>query len=202
MNISHHQSSDLVYTDLGPAKLKKRGFLPSLPPLKNPLIDIPIAQRLVFGFLIPALIAALAAGIIGIQSAQLLNQESGFYQNLFQGYASLTTGNDFLQLMNFKLSGTLSDTQDANPQQDQLKLDSEAIQGLESRYDAILNNYTAKGLLINNPDQTKLFDTAGYPGQGEQQRLLANSAVRTWQLYRHTQDQILQDIQNGNYDAA
>jgi len=41
-----------------------------------------------------------------IQSAQLLNQESGFYQNLFQGYSSLTTGNDFLQLMNFKLNAT------------------------------------------------------------------------------------------------
>src|SRR5437660_7832832 len=91
MNISHNQSSNVIFEDLGPAKLKRRSILPplpSLPPLKNPLIGIPIAQRLVFGFLIPALIAALAAGIIGIQSAQLLNQESGFYQNLFQDYSS------------------------------------------------------------------------------------------------------------------
>ena len=107
MSISHQQSSNVIFEDLGPVRLKRRGFLPplrlpSLPPFKNPLIGIPIAQRLVFGFLIPALIAALASAIIGIQSAQLLNQESGFYQNLFQGYSSLTTGNDFLQLMNFK----------------------------------------------------------------------------------------------------
>src|SRR6266566_4755533 len=108
MNISHQQSANAVFKHLGPLKLKRRSILPPLPPISNSLIGIPIAQRLVFGFLIPALIAALAAGIIGIQSAQLLNQESDFYQNLFQGYSSLTTGNDFLQLMNFKLNATLS----------------------------------------------------------------------------------------------
>ncbi len=117
MNISHQQPANAVFKDLGLAKIKRRNFLPplpSLPPISNPLINIPIAQRLVLGFLIPALIAALAAGIIGIQSTQLLNQESGFYQDLFQSYSSLTTGNDFLQLMNFKLNATLSDAA-ANP---------------------------------------------------------------------------------------
>src|ERR1700692_2144633 len=87
MNISHQQSPNVTFEDLGPVKLKRRHILPPLPHFRNPLTGIPIAQRLVFGFLIPALIAAFAAGIIGIQSAQLLNQESDFYQNLFQSYS-------------------------------------------------------------------------------------------------------------------
>src|SRR5690349_3958604 len=133
MDISHQ----VIIEDLGLAKPKRRPFLPplpSLPPFKNPLVGIPIAQRLVFGFLIPALIASVAAGIIGIQNAELLNQESNFYQNLFQGYSSLTTGNYFLQLMNFELNTTLDDAL-ANPSHDRLAADQKAVQGLETRYD-------------------------------------------------------------------
>ena len=203
MDISRQPSSDLVFDNLGPVKLKKRGFpFPSLPPFRNPLIGIPIAQRLVFGFLIPALIAALAAGMIGIQSAQLLNQESGFYQNLFQGYSSLTTGNNFLQLMNFKLNATLGDALVANPSHTQLTADQQAVQGLETSYETLLQDYVQHDLLTSNPSQTALFDGAGHPGQGSQQSLLASSAVRTWQLYRAAQDQILQEIQNGLYQNA
>ncbi|HEX3639911.1 MAG TPA: HAMP domain-containing protein, partial [Ktedonobacteraceae bacterium] len=207
MNISHQQPPNVIFEDLGPVKFKKRGILPplpfpSLPPFKNPLIGIPIAQRLVFGFLIPALIAALASAIIGIQSAQLLNQESDFYQNLFQSYSSLTTGNDFLQLMNFKLNATLSDAQVLNPSHDQLTTDQKAVQALETRYDTLLQDYVQHDLLIHNPSQTALFDGAGHSGQGAQQSLLASSTVRTWQLYRAAQDQILQEVQNGLYQDA
>lgn len=204
MNTSHQQSSSVIIEDLGPAKLKRRSFLPplpSLPPFKNPLIGIPIAQRLIFGFLIPALIASFAASLIGIQSAQLLNQESDFYQNLFQSYESLTTGNDFLQLMNFKLNATLADAQ-TNPSHDQLTADQKAVQGLETRYDALLQDYVQHSLLAHNPNLVALFDSAGHPGQDRQQSLLANSTVRTWQVYRSAQDQILQEIQNGLYTQA
>ncbi len=48
MNISHQQSSHAVFKDLGPAKIKRRNFLPPLPPLSNPLINIPLAQRSAF----------------------------------------------------------------------------------------------------------------------------------------------------------
>ncbi len=199
MSSSPQEIPGIIIESLGSSESKKNSFLfTSL----NPLINIPIAQRLILGFLIPALIATFASSLVGMQSAQLLKQESSFYQNLFQGYASLTTGNDFLQLMNFKLNGTLSDALATDPQQEQLKLDREAIQNLEGRYDTTLNDYIKKGLLIYNPEQAKLFETAGYPGQDAQQRLLANSALRTWQLYRKTQDQILKDIQSGNYQDA
>jgi HAMP domain-containing protein len=205
MNISHQQPPTIIFEDLGPVKLKRRRFfppLPSLPPFKNPLIGIPIAQRLVLGFLIPALIASLAASIIGIQSAQLLNQESDFYQNLFQSYSSLTAGNDFLQLMNFKLNATLTDAQVPNPSRDQLSTDQKAVQGLETRYATLLQDYVQHALLIHEPSLAALFDGAGHPGQGAQQSLLASSTVRTWQLYRSAQDQILQEIQNGLYQNA
>src|SRR5258708_13454610 len=74
----------------------------------NPLIHVPIAPRLVLGFLLPALIAALVAGIIGLQSAQLLSQESSFYQQLFQSYAPLTTGNTFLDLLDVQFHAPLN----------------------------------------------------------------------------------------------
>jgi methyl-accepting chemotaxis protein len=203
MNISHQEPPNVIFEDLDPVKLKRRRIFPSLPPsFRNLLIDIPIAQRLVLGFVIPALIAALAASIIGIQSAQLLNQESSFYQTLFHGYSSLTTGNDFLQLMNVRLNTTLSDAQVPNPSRDQLTADQKAVQGLETRYDTLLQDYAQHDLLIHDSSHTALFDGAGHPGQAAQQNLLASSAVRTWQLYRSTQDHILQEVQNGLYQDA
>lgn len=201
MNISHQEPPNVIFEDLDPG-LKRRRIFSALPPFKNPLIGIPIAQRLVFGFLIPALIAALAASIIGIQSAQLLNQESSFYQTLFQGYSSLTTGNDFLQLMNFKLNTTLTDAQAPNTSHDQLAADQKAVQGLETRYETLLQDYTQHDLLIHDASHVTLFDGAGHPGQAAQQSLLASSALRTWQLYRGTQDQILQEVQNNLYQNA
>ncbi len=205
MSTAHQQSPDIIFEDLGPVKKveRKRFFPPlsSLPTFNNPLIGIPIAQRLILGFLIPALIAAFAASIIGIQSAQLLNQESGFYQDLFQSYLSLATGNNYLQLMNFKLNETLSYAS-ANSPQAQLTADQQAVQGLETRYNTLLQNYVQHDLLIHNPSQIDLFNGAGHSGQDTQQNLLASSAMRTWQIYRSTQDQILRDIQNGLYQNA
>ena len=205
MNSSQLPSPSVIIEDLDPVKLKGKPIFPRLPSFssfKNPLVGIPIAQRLVFGFLIPALIASFAAGLIGIQSVQLLNQESNFYQNLFQGYSSLTTGNDFLQLMNFKLDTTLADAQGNNPSHDQIASDQKAVQELETRYDTLLQDYVQHNLLIYDPSRAALFDEAGHPGQGAQQSLLASSAVRTWHLYRSTQDQILQEVQNGHYSDA
>ncbi len=197
MSISHQQFPNAFFKKLGLQKLKGNNVLP-----RNPLIEIPIAQRLVLGFLIPALIAALAAGLIGIQSAQLLNQESGFYQTLFQSYSSLTTGNNFLQLMNLKLGVTLADAQTPNTSRSQLTADQQAVQGLGTRYDILLQDYVQHDLLTNNPGQVALFDGAGHPGQATQQNVLASSTLRTWQVYRSAQDQILQEVQNGLYKDA
>ena len=104
--------------------------------------------------------------------------------------------------MNFKLNTTMNDAQ-ASHQQGQVKLDSKAIQGLESNYDTLLNDYIKKDLLIYHSDQAQLFDTAGYPGQDtQQQQILADSTLRTWKLYHQTQDQIVQYLQNNRYNDA
>jgi HAMP domain-containing protein len=198
MTIAFQGAQDVVIESIKQPGPQKKNFLSTS---LNPLTNIPIAQRLILAFLIPTLIATLGSGLIGMQSAQLLNQESSFYQDLFQGYSSLSTGDDFLQLMNFKLNTTMNDAQ-ASDQQGQVKLDSKAIQGLESNYDTLLNDYIKKDLLIYHSDQAQLFDTAGYPGQDTQQQILANSTLRTWKLYHQTQDQILQDLQNNRYNDA
>src|SRR5260221_14688741 len=96
MSFSQQQTSGFVLESLDSTRPKREQ--PSRRSL-NPLIHVPIAPRLVLGFLIRALIAALVVGVIGVHSAQLLCQESAFYQHLFQSYSSLTTGNDFLQLL-------------------------------------------------------------------------------------------------------
>ena len=106
MSFSHQQAPHSVLGQLHATPPKREN--PSRRS-RNLLIHMSIAPRLVLGFLIPALIAALVAGIIGLQSAQLLSQESDFYQQLFQQYSALTTGNDFLQLMDFKTHATLAD---------------------------------------------------------------------------------------------
>lgn len=199
MSFSHPQTPDFVLENLDSARQKRKQ---SSRRSRNPLIHMPIAPRLVLGFLIPALIAALAAGIIGVQSAQLLSQESAFYQNLFQSYSSLTTGNDFLQLMDFQTHATITDASSPHTSHDQLTTDQQALQGLATRYDTLLRAYVQNDLLTQHPDQAALFEQAGHTGQAAQQSILASSALRTWNVYRDAQNAILQDIQQGNIQAA
>ncbi len=169
---------------------------------RNPLIHVPIAPRLVLGFLIPALIAALVAGVIGVQSAQLLSQESAFYQHLFQSYSSLTTGNDFLQLMDFQVHATITDALKPHLPQDQLTTDQKALQGLATRYDTLLRAYVQNDLLAQHSDQAALFEQAGHTGLAAQQSVLASSALRTWNVYRAALNAVMQDIQQGNVQTA
>src|SRR6516164_5159735 len=63
------------------------------------LLDLPIAWRLTLGFLLAALIAAAASGLSGIQRAQSLATQAAFYQRLLEANTSLTTGANFVQLM-------------------------------------------------------------------------------------------------------
>jgi HAMP domain-containing protein len=199
MSFSQQQAPHIVLEHLHSTQPKREN--PSRRS-RNLLIHMSIAPRLVLGFLIPALIAALVAGTIGIQSAQLLSQESDFYQQLFQHYSALTTGNDFLQLMDFKTQATIVDASGPNPPQDLLTTDQQAIQQLATRYETLLRASVQNDLLAQHPDQAALFDQAGHPGQAIQQSLLANSALRTWNVYRDAQHAVLQNIQQGNYQAA
>ena len=207
MSISFREASDIVVKPIASQRQKKREFTFSH---LNPLIRVPIAQRIILVFLIPILIATIASGMIGSQSAQLLGQESGFYQNLFQGYLSLSTGNSDLELMNYKLNMMMGNSSGGsnmvmgnggtNPSMANSTIG--VIQGLESHYDVLLSDYAKKDLLIYKPEQVQLFDSAGHLGQASQQRLLTDNAQLTWQMYQRVQDQILQYIQNNQYQDA
>ncbi len=163
----------------------------------NPLLKLSITQRLILGFIIPALIAASVSGIIGFQSMQLLNKESDFYQNFFNTYAALTSGGSFLQLMDSKLHTTLNDATVGVPHTT-LVADQSALQNLATRYNTILISYVQHDLLDQHPEQVALFTDAGHIVQTAQQRSFANSALRTWRVYQMAQDQILQDILAGH----
>jgi hypothetical protein len=71
----------------------------SLAPRGSLLLDLPIAWRLTLGFLLAALIAAAASGLSGVQRAQSLATQAAFYQRLLEANTSLTTGANFVQLM-------------------------------------------------------------------------------------------------------
>src|SRR5579859_608432 len=101
----------------------------------NLLLDLPIGGRLTLGFLTAALIAALVVGTIGIQRSQSLSKQSDFYQTLLHTNIALTTGANFLQLMNTQTHLTLDHASAVQPSQETLAQDQTAVQGLTTRYD-------------------------------------------------------------------
>lgn len=161
---------------------------------RNLLLNLPIAGRLALGFILAAMIATVAAGAIGFQRSQSLTRQSDFYQTLLQTNTSLTTGATFLQLMNTEIHTTLNDASIAQPSKETLAQDQIALQGLVTRYDATLSNYTSHQLLEQHPDQVALLTEANHANQVTQQRTLAGSALRTWTIYRTSQSRILQDV--------
>jgi len=166
------------------------------------LLNLPIAWRLTFGFLLAAAIAAAATGASYLQRAQSLANEASFYQSLLASNTALNTGANFLQLMDTKLHDTLLDAAAPKPSQETLTNDQTAIQGLESRYDAILADYARNSPVDLHPEQVALLTEAGHASQVTQQRTLISSVVRSWQVYRVAQHQVLADIAAKNIAAA
>ena len=161
---------------------------------RNLLLDLPIAGRLTLGFLVAALIAGLAAGTVGILQSQSLSRQSDFYQHLLQLNTSLTTGRSFLQLMDSKVHQTLNDAAVPNPSQETLTADRKAIQNLTVLYTNTLEYYVQHDLLDQHADEIALLNEGGHDEEPSQQRSLANSAIRTWQLYNSAQQQELDYI--------
>src|SRR5215472_14489727 len=161
---------------------------------RNLLLDLPIAGRLTLGFVVAALIAGLAAGTVGILRTQSLSRQSDFYQHLLQLNTSLTTGRSFLQLMDSKVHQTLNDATVPNPSQETLAADRKAIQNLTVLYTNTLTKYVQNDLLDQHADEIALLNEGGHSEQPSQQRSLANSAIRTWQLYNNAQQQELDYI--------
>src|SRR5438876_1225945 len=130
-------------------------------PGRNPFLRIPIAQRLTLGFLLAALIAAVAAGAVGVGHVQSLNKETSFYQDLLRTNTDLTTGAAYLQLMNAKLHETLTTALEPAPSQETLVFNQKALRDLATRYDMILTNYTQHDLISQRPNQMTLLTEAG-----------------------------------------
>ncbi|MBE3557641.1 MAG: methyl-accepting chemotaxis protein [Ktedonobacteraceae bacterium] len=168
----------------------------------NLLLDLPIGGRLILGFLIAALLAALVTGIIGLQRAQTLDRQAAFYQNLLQANTKLNTAANYLQLMNSTVHVTLDAAAQPHPSQETLKTNKQALQNLATLYDHILNDYLTHDLLSKHDEQVALLDQAGHPNQASRQTTLAASTLRTWRVYRTAQEQVLNYISSGEVAAA
>ena len=169
------------------------------------LLNIPIAQRLAYGFLIPALIACIALGSIGIQSAQLLTQSSTFYQNLTHTYTSLTTATEYLQLMHTTIQGTLNDANHPSSEgqyNKTLLADQSVLQDLATRYNVIVAHDIQQDALDQNVNLDALFTAAGHGPQIREQRVLLNNVLNTWLVYRSTQEKVLSLLMAGNLKSA
>lgn len=190
------QSSPSARTSrlLHPFRRSRRG--------RDLLLDLPIAGRLALGFLLAALIAAVASGIIGLQRSQSLTSQSNFYQSLLQTNTSLTSGASFLQLMNVEAHTTLSDASAVPVSQETLTNDEEALQGLTSRYNTILTTYLAQQLVDKHPDELVILREANRVDLVKQQRVLASSTFRTWQFYQSALSQLLKSVTSNNLNSA
>jgi methyl-accepting chemotaxis protein len=164
----------------------------------NLLVNMPIAQRLTLGFLLSAVIAAMGAGIVGVQHIQSANKEASFYQTLLQTNTNLNIGASYLQLMNTKLQQTVDDATSPDASQETLVTDQNALHNLANRYGSLLSAYQQKDLLEQHSDQVALLAEGGHEAQVAQQKTQAGSALRTWQVYQTAQNQVIDDISSGD----
>jgi methyl-accepting chemotaxis protein len=171
-------------------------------PRRSLVLDLPIAWRLTLGFLLAALIAAAASGLSGVQRAQSLATQAAFYQRLLEANTSLTTGANFVQLMNTESHTILQTAQGPAPSRETLTNDEAGLAGLVTRYDSILSDYTTLYLINQFPDAVGLLTEAGHANQVAQQRALLNSAVRTWQVYQAAQNKVIAFVQAGDLNSA
>lgn len=158
---------------------------------RNLFLDLPIAGRLALGFIIAALVAGLASGIVGIERSQSLGKQTDFYHHLLQVNTSLTTGHSFLELMSSKLHQTVDDANVPTPSHETLAADSAALNNLARLYTQTLNTYVQQDLLDQHSDQMAFLDEANQGSLAQQQRTLTSSAQRTWQYYQAAQQEIL-----------
>lgn len=206
-NSDQHLSSSSVLLDAHPRKRSTRRAVrgsASGPQGKsrNPLLNMPIARRLTLGFLIPALIASIALGAIGLQSIQLLSQESQFYQDLLHTSTSLTTAKGVLQQMDTTMLGTLVDASQPQPASETLREDHIAVHAFSAHLDTIFEQVNQQDVLARHADLLALFTEAGHSDQiGEQQTLL-NETQKAWQAYNAVQEQVLAAIDAGNINGA
>jgi methyl-accepting chemotaxis protein len=86
--------------------------------------------------------------------------------------------------------------------QETITTDESAVAGLTTRYADTLGVYTATDLLKSHPDEIALLSEAGDQGEAAQQSTLVASALRTWEVYRAAQTQVVADISAGGLSEA
>lgn len=166
------------------------------------VLNLPIVWRLCLGFAVAALIAALAAGVVGILRSVSLSRQTDVYHHLLQTNTSLTSGRSFLELMSSKLHQMLEDANAPHPSHETLANDQSALANLAKLYTQTLNDYAQNDLFEQHADQLDLLNEAGEGDLAAQQRTLIASAQRTWQVYVTAQQEILQDISTGSLAEA
>jgi methyl-accepting chemotaxis protein len=88
------------------------------------------------------------------------------------------------------------------PSQETLATDQGALQTLTARYDAALSNFERADLLDRHPDQLALLAQIGAASKASQQRTLAASASRTWQVYDEAAAQVVAETTRGELTQA
>lgn len=166
------------------------------------LLSIPIAGRLTLAFLAAALIATIAAGVVGFQRSQSLTREADFYQHLLQSNSALNTAASYLQLMNTKLHDLLTNATSPAFSQETQDTDEKALQALTTHFNAILSDYVKNDFVDQHPDQLNLLTEAGNQIQAQQQHTLVASAQRTWLTFIASQQTLLNDINAKNFVDA
>jgi signal transduction histidine kinase len=195
MNLTHHMPAPTALAETGAAN-KEHSHISDF------LLNFTVGQRLTLGFLTAALITALTIGITGLYHAQEMDKETNFYQSLVQTSRTLPLGSNILMLMNLEVHETLDTSQASIVSQETLADQEKAVQGLVTRYESILNDYQKNHLLYRYPEQVEVLKEANHEGQVGQQIALVDSTLRTWHLYKATQEQIIQDIAQGKSAEA
>lgn len=165
------------------------------------LLHFSTGQRLTLGFLTAALIASMVIGGLGLQHTDSFEKQSNFYQNLVEADTTLPTATNVLVLMNIEMHMTLSDAQIGHSKETLLD-DQKAVRGLAARYNTIFVSYEMHHLIYQHADQVDFLEQAGHAEQVTQQRVLVDSAIRTWRVYNYAQTEVLQDINIGNIAKA
>ncbi len=166
------------------------------------LFDIPIVVRLVLGFLLTAFIMLLLSGITSIQHAQMLSNESDFYDHLLESNIHLENNATYLQLMDSEMHNLINQFNTPNSSAETIQTEKTAVARLSTQYDILIRAYVAHELLAHNSNDTTLLPSTTRQTQVTTQSTLASSALRTWMTYDATQKQIILEIDAGNITEA
>jgi signal transduction histidine kinase len=166
------------------------------------LLNFTVGQRLTLGFLTAALIAALTIGGTGLYRTQDMGKATNFYQSLVQTSRTLPQGSNILVLITIEIREMLDTVQSPIISQETLTVQQKAVRGLADRYENMLLDYQANHLLYRNPSQVEVLKEANHEAQVGQQVVLVDSALRTWRLYKTTQEQILNYISQRDSQEA